>query len=135
MSAAVSGVSELVLEVADLEESERFYTGALGLTVVARPDNRSRIWLMAGEGTRIGLWLPQEGLAGARGGAHVHFALHISDSDFDDAVDRIRSFGLEPQINTHRPGLRRKNSRSAYVEDPDGNCVELWTRDVARYLA
>jgi SAM-dependent methyltransferase len=29
---------------------------------------------------------------------------------------------------------RRRDSRSVYVDDPDGNCVELWTKDVADYL-
>jgi hypothetical protein len=26
-------------------------------------------------------------------------------------------------------------SRAAYVDDPDGNVVELWTWDVARHLS
>ena len=37
----VTGVSELVLEVADLEAAEEFYAGVLGLPVVERwPDGR-----------------------------------------------------------------------------------------------
>ncbi|HEX5582248.1 VOC family protein, partial [Gaiella sp.] len=55
----VTGVSELVLEVVDLEQSLRFYAGALGLPVVARWDESERVWLMAGDRTRIGLWRPQ----------------------------------------------------------------------------
>jgi catechol 2,3-dioxygenase-like lactoylglutathione lyase family enzyme len=131
---AVSGVSELVLEVADLEESERFYAGAIGLPVVDRWDEREAIWLMAGERTRVGLWRPQVGVAGGRGGEHVHFALHVPDQDFDAAVARLRDWGLEPQLESRGGGSHRGGSRSAYVDDPDGNCVELWTQDVARYL-
>ena len=71
----VTGVSELVLEVVDLEAAEGFYAGLLGLPVVERWPDREAIWLMAGERTRIGLWRPQVGLAGGRGGVHVHFAL------------------------------------------------------------
>src|ERR687894_1669932 len=91
----VTGVSELVLEVVDLEAAERFYAGVLGLPVVERWPKRQAIWLMAGERTRIGLWLPQVGLAGGRGGAHVHFALHIADADYDAAVERLRERGQE----------------------------------------
>ena len=127
----VTGVNELVLEVQDRLAAERFYAGILGLPVVERWPDRDATWLMAGKRTRIGLWAPQVGVAGGRGGAHVHFALHISNRHFDAAVRRLRAFGLEPQIETHGGGLTR--SRSAYVDDPDGNCVELWTRRVARY--
>jgi catechol 2,3-dioxygenase-like lactoylglutathione lyase family enzyme len=85
---------------------------------------------MAGERTRIGLWRPQIGLAGGRGGEHVHFALHVADSDFDAAVAHLREQGLEPQITSRGA----QGGRSAYVDDPDGNCVELWTEDVSRYV-
>lgn len=133
MSLPVSGVNELVLEVGDLAASERFYAGALGLPVVERWSRREAIWLMAGARTRIGLWRPQVGVAGGRGGAHVHFALHLRDEDFDDAVARLRAHGLEPQVERRRRRGRTR-SRSAYVDDPDGNCVELWTQDVGDYL-
>jgi SAM-dependent methyltransferase len=125
----VTGVNELVLEVHDLEAAERFYSGALGLPVVERWPEREAIWVMAGDRTRIGLWRPQVGVAGGRGGTHVHFALHVDERAFDEAVVRLREAGLEPQVEK-----RPRSSKSAYVDDPDGNCVELWTQDVAAYL-
>jgi SAM-dependent methyltransferase/catechol 2,3-dioxygenase-like lactoylglutathione lyase family enzyme len=133
MSIPVDGLSELVLEVADLEAAERFYTGALGLPVVERYASGEAIWVMAGDHTRIGLWLPQLGVAGGRGGAHVHFAFRIDERDFDGAVARLRSWGLEPQIESRRR-YRSTANRSAYVFDPDGNCVELWTQDLPKYV-
>ena len=128
MSIPVTGVSELVLEVEDLEAAERFYAGVLGLPVVERWTEREAIWVMAGDRTRIGLWRPQVGVAGGRGGAHVHFALHLADRDFDAAVARLRAAGLDPFVQE-----RRRSSKSVYADDPDGNCVELWTQDVAEY--
>jgi catechol 2,3-dioxygenase-like lactoylglutathione lyase family enzyme len=125
----VTGVSELVLEVVDLEASERFYAGMLGLPVVDRWPQREAIWVMAGERTRIGLWRPQVGLAGGRGGLHVHFALHIEESDYDAAVERLRAQGMEIQEIAFEGA-----GRSVYVDDPDGNVVELWTWDVAGHL-
>lgn len=127
----VTGVSELVLEVDDLGEAERFYTDVLGLPLVERWGDREASWVMAGERTRIGLWRPQVGLAGGRGGAHVHYALHVAEPDYDAALDRLKVHGYEPE--EHRFGSY-DDSRAAYVTDPDGNVVELWTWDVARHL-
>ena len=129
MSVPVTGVSELVLEVVDLEEAERFYAGVLGLPVVERWPDREAIWVMAGERTRIGLWRPQVGLAGGRGGLHVHFAMHIAESDYERAVEQIRGRGQEVQELAFEGA-----GRAAYVTDPDGNVVELWTWDVSEHL-
>jgi ubiquinone/menaquinone biosynthesis C-methylase UbiE/catechol 2,3-dioxygenase-like lactoylglutathione lyase family enzyme len=129
MTIPVTGVNELMLEVDDLVAAERFYSGVLGLPVVERWAEREAIWVMAGDRTRIGLWRPQVGIAGGRGGEHVHFALHVAEDAFDAAVARLREAGLDPYAQE-----RRRDSRSVYVDDPDGNCVELWTKDVADYL-
>jgi catechol 2,3-dioxygenase-like lactoylglutathione lyase family enzyme len=128
-SVPVTGVSELVLEVVDLEAAEEFYAGALGLPVVDRWPDRQAIWVMAGDKTRIGLWRPQVGLMGGRGGLHVHFAMHISEEDFDAAVALLRERGQRVEL-TEFPGA----GRAAYVDDPDGNVVELWTWDVGEHL-
>ena len=127
----VTGVSELVLEVADLERSERFYAHVLGLPVVERWPHREAIWVMVGDRTRIGLWRPQVGLAGGRGGAHVHYAMHLSAADYDDAVQRLRDH--QQEIEEHSFDSY-SGSRAVYVDDPDGNVVELWTWDVAGHL-
>jgi len=109
-----------VLEVADLDAAARFYTEVLGLPLMSRSEER--VWVLAGEGTRIGLWTPQLGIAGGQGGAHVHYALHIADEDYDSAVARLREHGHEP----HEEDFE-ESGRAAYVTDPDGNIVELWT--------
>ena len=127
----VTGVSELVLEVVDLQAAEAFYAGVLGLPVVERWPDREAVWVMAGDRTRIGLWRPQVGLARGRGGIHVHFAMHLADSDYEAAVALLRGRGAE--VEEHAFGTR-PGSRAAYVTDPDGNVVELWTWDVAGHL-
>jgi catechol 2,3-dioxygenase-like lactoylglutathione lyase family enzyme len=129
-SSQPAGVSELVLEVSDLPRSEAFYADQLGLPVVERWPHRDAIWVLAGM-TRIGLWRPQVGLAGGRGGLHVHFAMHIAPEDYEDAVAPLRE---RPEFldETRFPGA--DDSRAAYLRDPDGNVVELWTWDVGRHL-
>ena len=127
----VSGVSELVLEVVDLAAAEAFYAGVLGFPVVDRWEEGGRIWLMAGTQTRIGLWRPQLGIAHARGGLHVHYALGIAEADFDAAVAQLRKHGYDPEIVSFADDDR---GRSLYVTDPDGNVVECWTWDVSGHL-
>ena len=131
MALGVTGVSELVLEVVDLERAERFYADVLGLPVVDRWTHREAVWLMAGDRTRIGLWTPQVGLARGRGGIHVHYAMHLPPDRYDAAVATLRERGQE--VEEHRFAAY-DDSRAAYVADPDGNVVELWTYDVANHL-
>jgi catechol 2,3-dioxygenase-like lactoylglutathione lyase family enzyme len=126
----VTGVSELVLEVLDLDRAEAFYAGVLGFPVVERwTDDRKAVWVMAGDRTRIGLWVPQVGIAGGRGGVHVHFAMHIDADDYAAAVERLQAHGQEVEEVSF--GDR---GRAVYATDPDGNVVELWTWDVAGHL-
>ena len=123
-----TGVNELTLEVADLERAERFYAGVLGLPVVERWEDA--VWVLAGT-TRIGLWLPRIGIAGGRGGVHVHYALHVEEDDYDADVARLRDRGCHVEEVAFSDG----RGRSVYVTDPDGHCVELWTWDVREHLA
>jgi catechol-2,3-dioxygenase len=109
-----------VLEVADLDAAARFYGETLGLSPLSRSDNRA--WFLVGERSRIGLWTPQIGIAGGQGGAHVHYAMHVDEADYDAAVARLHEHGLD----VHEEDFE-ENGRAAYVTDPDGNVVELWT--------
>jgi catechol 2,3-dioxygenase-like lactoylglutathione lyase family enzyme len=110
-----------VLEVADLDAAVAFYSEALGLPLAARSDDRA--WFLVGERSRIGLWTPQVGIAGGQGGAHVHYAMHVSEEDYGASVRRLRDQGLDP----HEEQFEENDTRAAYVTDPDGNVVELWT--------
>jgi len=132
-SPPVAGVSELVLEVSDLERAEGFYAGTLGLPVVERWPHRDAFWVLAGA-TRIGLWVPQVGLEGSRGGSHVHFALQIPPETFDERVAALRAAGHDAPVHEFGPlGAGDRPSRSVYVTDPDGHLVEFWTADMADY--
>jgi catechol 2,3-dioxygenase-like lactoylglutathione lyase family enzyme len=131
--AEVDGVSELVLEVADLDRSERFYTETLGLPVVERWPHRDAFWVLAGR-TRIGLWKPQVGLEGSRGGSHVHFAMQLPEHEFDARVEAMRAAGHEVPVHEFGPlADGAPATRAAYVHDPDDHLVEFWTADMRDY--
>jgi catechol 2,3-dioxygenase-like lactoylglutathione lyase family enzyme len=130
----VSGVCELVLEQSDLVAAEDFYSGVLGFPVVERwTGEGDAVWVMAGDRTRIGLWRPQLGLGGGRGGVHVHYAMGLTADAYDAVVERLRRRGYTVLDHDHgRYGHGR--GRAAYVTDPGGHVVEFWTWDVAGHL-
>jgi len=131
----VAGVCELALETLDLVASERFYAEVRGWPVVERwaRQGGEAVWVMAGDRTRIGLWKPQIGLGGGRGGVHVHYAVHLDDGEYDRGVSRLREHGLDVYEHDHSD-YGRGRGRAAYVTDPAGHVLELWTWDVAVHL-
>ena len=105
----VDGVFELVLEVSNLEAALAFYE-TLGFQLVERESDRRRVRTSTGS-LDLELWEPHLGLADARGGVHVDFAVAAEDpataaeSVPDDAVESVDG------------GLR--------VRDPDGHFLTL----------
>jgi catechol 2,3-dioxygenase-like lactoylglutathione lyase family enzyme len=126
---AVSGISELVLEVSDLEASRAFYRDLLGFEETLYGEGRKgRHWYLIGESARLGLWTPQVGLAGGRGGAHVHFALHVAEPEIERILDRLD--GADAAVEGP---IQLGPGRAVYVTDPDGNVLEFWSQDMAEY--
>jgi catechol-2,3-dioxygenase len=114
------GFAELTIEVRDLEALERFYRDVFGLRVLAREDDR--VWLAAGERARLGLWLPGEKEFGDEGGRHVHFAFSAGPAGLDALVGRLDEHGHGYRGPIEHDG----GDRSLYVEDLEGNVVEVW---------
>src|SRR6266851_1333326 len=96
----VNGVSELTLEQNDLAAAEEFYAGVLGFPVVERWADET-VWVMAADRTRIGLWRPQIGLGGGRGGVHVHYAMGLPEGAYEAVVDRLRERGYTVLDHDH----------------------------------
>ena len=128
----VSGVSEITLEQSDLAAAEKFYSEVLGFPVVERWADET-VWVMAGDRTRIGLWRPQIGLGGGRGGVHVHYAMGLPAESYTSVVTRLREHGYTVLDHDHGKYAHGRG-RAAYVTDPGGHVVEFWTWDVAEHL-
>lgn len=127
-----TGLHEIVLEVADLAAASRFYEDIIGLArIVSWGPDRPAEWFDLGDSAALGLWPEETGganaIAGGRGGAHVHIALRIPHGRFDEVKAAIEAKGVEILDEvTFGDG-----NRSLYVNDPDGNCVELMDAVVA----
>ena len=116
----ITGLAELTLQVHDLDALEAFYTDVFGLRVLKREDDR--VWLAAGDRSRLGLWLPGPKEFGDEGGAHVHYAFGVRPGTLDAIVGRLEELGVPVEGPVEHPG----GDRSIYLSDPEGNVVEAW---------
>jgi catechol-2,3-dioxygenase len=109
-----NGLCELTLETPDPQRLARFYADVFALPLLS--EEGDRVWLGCGEQARLGLWSPGEKEFGDRGGRHVHFALSAAPGRLDVVAERLGA-----DVQEHDGG-----DRSLYVEDPEGNVVEVW---------
>jgi catechol 2,3-dioxygenase-like lactoylglutathione lyase family enzyme len=123
-------IDHLVLRVVDLETMLRFYCDALGCTVERRQDRIGLVQLRAGA-SLIDL-VPVDGELGRAGGAAPgkdarnldHFCLRVDPFEEQAIRNHLAAFGIEPGPATSRYGARGTGP-SIYVNDPEGNVVEL----------
>ena len=116
----VDGFRELTLETRDPAALAEFYARVFGLPLLARESDR--IWMAVGERARLGLWRPGRKEFGDEGGAHVHFALGVSEGAIDRLAERARRQGAD----VNGPLAHDGGDRSVYITDPEGNVVEAW---------
>lgn len=124
-----------MLEVGDLDRSVDFYGGVLRLDEVERwSEPRPGVWFGIGRNAVLGLWPSQSGgpgvgIAGARGGSHVHFAIYVEPGTLPSWKGRLEGAGR----HVDGPVTFGHGNQSLFTADPDGNVVELgdWTVDWA----
>ncbi len=126
MSFAIKGLDHVVLRVADLDRAIRFYCEVLGCTEERRVERIGLVQLRAGAAL-IDLipagGAPDPGADPGRANMD-HFALRIQP--FDEAALRahLESHGVEVGAVATRYGAEG-HGPSLYIQDPDGNPVEL----------
>ncbi len=120
MDLLTDGIAELTLEARDMETLETFYREGLGLEVLSREDDR--VWLAAGPAARLGLWTPGAKEFDDEGGRHVHYAFSAAPGKLDALRERLERHGATVRGPIEHEG----GDRSIYVEDPEGNVVEVW---------
>ena len=126
----ILGIDHVVLRVADLERSMRFYRDALGCTPERTIEALGLYQLRAGESLidLVTIDGPLGKAGGAPPGEHArnmdHVALQLAR--FDEAALRahLTRHGIEPGEVGQRYGAQG-NGPSMYIRDPDGNVVEL----------
>lgn len=123
-------IDHVVLRVSVLDRSLEFYCDILGCTVERRQESIGLIQLRAGR-SLIDL-VPVDGKLGKAGGAAPgekgrnvdHFCLRIEPFDGAAILEYLKRRGVDPGPVDMRFGAEGRGP-SIYVNDPDGNTVEL----------
>ena len=123
-------IDHLVLRVVDLDRMLAFYCGVLGCTVARRRDDLGLVQLRAGR-SMIDL-VPVDGKLGRSGGAAPgaqarnldHFCLRVDPFDEADIRRHLAAAGISAGAAETRFGAEGEGP-SIYVDDPEGNVVEL----------
>ena len=127
----IRGIAEIVLNVHDQAAALQFYRDVFGLTVISPPDVPGPIFLQAGSGQAgipqmiVLVPLPPGTAIFALPRTLHHLALEVAPEDFDAVQEHLHGLGLATRTGKH-PVIP---SRTLYVNDPDGNEVEIICRD------
>ena len=126
----IRGLTEVVISVHDMEKSLNFYRDILGLMVMSPPDFRGAVFLQVSEHhdtvpQQLVLVPLPEGTDAfpterVRRPLH-HLGLEVAREDFESERERLQGLGLDVRFGEH-PFLPLKGM---YLDDPDGNEVEL----------
>jgi catechol 2,3-dioxygenase-like lactoylglutathione lyase family enzyme len=128
--ASVVGLQEVVLWVGDLDRALAFYSGLFGLEPIT-PPGAPRAFLRAGADIagvpQVIVLVPHpdpthEFPAEKTERPLHHFAFVADPAEFDDLRARLTAGGIETRDGVH-PVL--KDVRTYYLDDPDGNEVEV----------
>lgn len=126
----VRGIDHLVLRSARPEAMIAFYTDVLGMSVERRIDDIGLIQLRAG--TSLVDLVPVDSELGRQGGPAPgplgrnldHFCVRVDPFDEAAIRERLRTLGVEAGPTEQRYGAEGSGP-SIYIQDPDGNTVEL----------
>jgi glyoxylase I family protein len=126
----IQALDHVVLRVADIDRSLRFYRDVLGLRDERSSEALGLYQLRAGA-SLIDL-VPVESPLGRPGGPPAtalgrnvdHFAVQLAHFDADAIRAHLRAHAVEPGDVGERYGALGLGP-SMYVRDPDGNVVEL----------
>lgn len=121
----VQQLGHAVLKVRDLERSEAFYNGVLGMPVAARLDRPGMTFFTLGNHHDFAVMAvgddAPEPVAEAPGLLHVAFKVGSSTDELRKVKDELEAAGVTiDRLTDHTV------SHSIYLRDPDGNGVELY---------
>lgn len=121
-------LGHIVLNVADLKKSERFYRDVLGLKISARNLNTKMTFLSYGrEHHDIALQALPRGVkhASVKGAPKLHhFCIYVDSNDIIDKIHPILRRRRIPIVSGPET-LVVAGNRSISFLDPDGNRVEI----------
>ena len=122
----INSLGHVVLKVADLERSEKFYSGVLGMSVCGRFDEQGMKMTFFTLGNHHDLAIMEVSGTDAAGGNqaaglhHVAFCVGTLLDELVEAKTHLEAAGVTPVPVDHEV------TKSLYFDDPDGNTLELY---------
>jgi catechol 2,3-dioxygenase len=121
-----TGINHVGLSVTDMARSVQFYEDVLGLREVGAFPDRSFVALSWGENVHdVALFLGDAGGVaeggGGRGLHHVAIGLKGGPAELRAFLTEVRAKDVVVRMT-----LDHRVSQSVYVEDPDGNLIEVF---------
>lgn len=122
MALAVLGLDHVVLRVADMDRALGFYCGVLGMREERRVESIGLVQLRAGA-SMVDL-VPAKDASDRDGRDMDHFAIRVAPWDAEAIRAQLAGHGYSTEPAARRYGAEG-DGWSIYVDDPDGNTVEL----------
>jgi len=125
-SEVIDGFSHLVLEVKELERSERFYQDVIGLELLGRgllAEPRPHSLLKLNTGQLIVLTEVDEPVPIRENSSSIHHAFLLTMDEYRLAQERFKAAGYN--IEDSREQFRAKGENSMDIWDPDGHRWQL----------
>ena len=125
----VEGLAEIVLWVSDMEAALQFYRDQFGLEIISPPELPNKFLMVAQPGgiPELIVLIPHPDRSNefprekAKRVLH-HIAFRVGQHQYNELENRFIEAGVEVRHGVH-PVL--KGVRTFYVDDPDGNEVEV----------
>lgn len=130
MPLKIAEIDHVVLRIADVERSMRFYTQVLGCVEERRIEELGLYQLRAGRALidLVDVAAPLGRAGGAAPGAEArnldHFCVRIEPFDEAEVRRVLEGGGVDAGPTEYRYGAQGTGP-SIYIRDPDGNVVEL----------
>ena len=124
--ALVDGFSHLVVQVTNLDRSEKFYHEVLGLDVVGRNlvnENGANALLKTNTGQMVLLVQVAEVEPFRLNSNSIHHAWLLTVEQYKSAQERLKAFGYN--IEDSREEFRAMGERSMDIYDPDGHRYQI----------
>lgn len=127
----VQRIDHLVLRVRDVERAIHFYRTVLGCAIERRRDDLGLVHLRAGASMidLIGIDGPLGRAGGAAPGAEArnvdHLCLRIEPFDVGALRVHLAAHGVATDGELHHNFGAEGDGPSLYLQDPDGNSIEL----------
>lgn len=123
----ITGIAHGAYEVRDMDRTLRFYCDQLGLKhVFSIRNDKNEPWIeyvKIADGQFLEFFYPRGGTAFAKG-SYMHLCLEVDD--IYETVRDIEARGVALRI---QPNRGKDGNIQAWIDDPDGNPIELMQID------